>query len=136
MEVVCYVGWLKVGSALINPFGDDDEDFEIDELIERNLEMGLLLVEDDEIQIEDVLNHPNLGSPNIVITADWWETNWMLDIGREPLRIRSVSEANGLEKEAVKLMLSGENSNLLTVPGEDFQGIRRRTQTDHVGSYL
>jgi len=128
LEFICYVGWLKVGSALINPFGDDDDDFDVDELIQRNLEMGFLLAEDDEMQMEEVQlsYHPNLEKPNILITADWWEKDWMLDIGREPLRIRSVAEANGLDKEAVQFRLSADQANKLTVPKENFEGVRSR----------
>jgi len=128
LEFICYVGWLKVGSALINPFGDDDDDFDVDELIHRNLEMGFLLVEDDEMQMEEVQlsYHPNLEKPNILISADWWEKDWMLDIGREPLRIHSVTEANALEKEAVQFRLSDDQNNRLTVPRQSFEGVRSR----------
>lgn len=37
VEVICYGGWMKVAETLLNPFGDDDEDFAVDLLIERNI---------------------------------------------------------------------------------------------------
>ena len=36
-EFFCYMGWIKVAETLLNPFGDDDEDFQINYLIDRNL---------------------------------------------------------------------------------------------------
>jgi len=29
LKFLFYVGWLKVGEDLLNPFGEDDEDFEL-----------------------------------------------------------------------------------------------------------
>ena len=28
IELFCYVGWIKVAEMLLNPFGEDDEDFQ------------------------------------------------------------------------------------------------------------
>ena len=39
IEFLCYYGWIKVGETLLNPFGDDDEDFQINYLIDRNLQV-------------------------------------------------------------------------------------------------
>ena len=30
IEFICYMGWIKVAETLLNPFGDDDEDFDYD----------------------------------------------------------------------------------------------------------
>lgn len=45
LQFLFYVGWLKTAETLLNPFGDDDDDFEILYLIDRNHEMGYVIVD-------------------------------------------------------------------------------------------
>ncbi|PIO69424.1 hypothetical protein TELCIR_08747 [Teladorsagia circumcincta] len=44
-EFIFFVGWLKVAQVMLNPFGLDEDDFEIDMLIERNLQVAYSYVE-------------------------------------------------------------------------------------------
>uniref|UniRef100_A0A914WM93 Bestrophin homolog n=1 Tax=Plectus sambesii TaxID=2011161 RepID=A0A914WM93_9BILA len=46
IQFVFYVGWLKVAEALLNPFGEDDDDFEVNWFLDRNLQVGLTVVDD------------------------------------------------------------------------------------------
>lgn len=41
LQLVFYLGWLKVAEALINPFGDDDHDFEFLAMIERHYKVSV-----------------------------------------------------------------------------------------------
>ena len=45
------MGWIKVAETLLNPFGDDDEDFNLSYLIDRNLQVKpfFISIRNDEI---------------------------------------------------------------------------------------
>ncbi|PIO61495.1 Bestrophin [Teladorsagia circumcincta] len=54
IELVCYVGWMKVAMELLNPFGEDDEDFDCNFLLDRNLTISLAAVDDAFDDIPEV----------------------------------------------------------------------------------
>ncbi|CAJ0607246.1 unnamed protein product [Cylicocyclus nassatus] len=54
LQFLFFVGWLKVGEDLMFPFGADDEDFEFNYILERNLEMALLIVDELHNQVPPI----------------------------------------------------------------------------------
>jgi len=47
VKFLFYFGWLRVAETLYNPFGEDDDDFELNELLNRHFKVALKIVSDD-----------------------------------------------------------------------------------------
>lgn len=43
VQFLFYMGWMKVAEALLNPFGSDDNDLEVNYLLDRNLQVSFNL---------------------------------------------------------------------------------------------
>ncbi len=46
LQFVFYVGWMKVAEALLNPYGEDDEDFDTNWMVDRHLQLTYLMVDE------------------------------------------------------------------------------------------
>ncbi|VDK18258.1 unnamed protein product [Anisakis simplex] len=46
LQFIFYMGWLKVAEVILNPFGEDDDDFECNFLLDKNLSIGLTVVDE------------------------------------------------------------------------------------------
>lgn len=84
LQFIFYMGWLKVAEALMNPFGEDDDDFEVNSIIDRNLQMSYLIV--DEMHND----HPEL------LKDQYWN--------EIPTKLPDKAEVEGEEKKKNSLI--------------------------------
>jgi Bestrophin, RFP-TM, chloride channel len=63
LQFFFYQGWMRAGQTMMNPFGDDDDDFEINNMIDKNLSASYLIV--DEMH----QNYPEL------LKDQYWDQN-------------------------------------------------------------
>ena len=45
IQFAFFFGWLKVAETLINPFGEDDDDFDTNYMVDRNIQFAFLLID-------------------------------------------------------------------------------------------
>ena len=45
LQFFFYMGWLKVAEQLVNPWGNDEDDFEVNYIIDRNLELSFIAID-------------------------------------------------------------------------------------------
>jgi predicted membrane chloride channel (bestrophin family) len=56
-QMLFYVGWLKVGQFLMNPFGEDDDDFELNYVLDRNTCIAHMMASELADQLPSMAGH-------------------------------------------------------------------------------
>ncbi|KAH7727147.1 Protein BEST-3 [Aphelenchoides avenae] len=86
LQFLFYIGWVKVAEVILNPLGEDDDDFEVNYILDRNLQVGFSVVDEGYGRVPDLekdifwgetvpqplytaesaarSRHPNIGSVN------------------------------------------------------------------------
>ena len=55
---IVYMGWLKVAETMLNPFGENDDDFEVNYLIDRNIITSYMIVDEMHKEHPELLKDP------------------------------------------------------------------------------
>lgn len=42
LEFIFVIGWMKVAEVLLNPLGEDDDDFEVNSIIDNNISVSYI----------------------------------------------------------------------------------------------
>ncbi|VDM26033.1 unnamed protein product [Toxocara canis] len=53
-QMLFYLGWLKVGQYLMNPFGEDDDDFELNYVLDRNTAIANMMATEVADQLPSI----------------------------------------------------------------------------------
>ena len=92
LKFVFYFGWLNVAETLINPFGEDDEDFDVNYLINRNLSLLRSVITQRQHSILQIIQN---NERHIKLFDLWLNCIRNLQIGY--LMVEGVSEEEDLE---------------------------------------
>ncbi|KJH43885.1 Bestrophin [Dictyocaulus viviparus] len=98
LQFIFYVGWMKVAESLMNPLGEDDDDFECNFLIDRNLGIGLSIV-------DECYNELPLQQKDIFWSTDAVEPLYSADTALKPIhpQVGSASHYEPRDDEVIMM---------------------------------
>uniref|UniRef100_A0A663MMD1 Bestrophin homolog n=1 Tax=Athene cunicularia TaxID=194338 RepID=A0A663MMD1_ATHCN len=130
LQFFFYAGWLKVAEQLINPFGEDDDDFETNWLIDRNLQVSLMAVDemhqDLPILEKDLYwNEPDPQPPYTAATAEYKRPSFLgstfdISMQKEEMEFQPLEQIKENEEANHSTPLLGHLGRLLGVQSPNF----------------
>lgn len=97
-----YMAWTKVAMVLINPFGEDDDDFETNALIDRNFKIGMRIADSVSDDVPSQLKD------------SFWDRSVEALYSEKSARINA--KQNRLIGSASRIGISGNKHQVLMIP--------------------
>lgn len=67
LQFLFYMGWMKIGEDLMNPFGEDDDDFDMNYILDRNVQVAYMIADDTHGQVPDLEQDIFWGQANVLM---------------------------------------------------------------------